>query len=130
MLRKLIVLVVVVAVASLVVASAADITFPGGGASSAGEGTAYVGNIELSDIDWTLDSANPANYDYVRFTTSDVVPDEVYARAGASCTGSSDTCSWTAWTSCSNLGSNLWQCNFDPNGPADSLQSLQVAASQ
>ncbi|GBD23759.1 hypothetical protein HRbin29_01430 [bacterium HR29] len=112
--RRLLAVAIIAALAVAAFGFAASNTVPG---SRAGDGSGTVSGYTVSNINYNLAAANPANIDSVSFTL-DATAGDVYASVD---NGSS-------WTSCTNTGGNNWSCDFSPDVPVLPVTSLRVVA--
>jgi len=129
MLRKILVFAVVVAVASLVVASAADVNWPDNNAGYAGVGATNVLALQAYNVQWGILAADPLYYDSVQFDISPAA-NAAYASAGTCGGGPLSGCSYGAWATCTpSSGGTHWTCDL-ANGLIQPMQALQVSSAR
>ncbi len=85
--------------------------------SKAGDGTGNVSGYTISNIDYNLNSSNPANIDSVEFDL-DAAAEDVYVSHDG-----------TTWTSCTVSGTHA-TCDFNPDIPVQPLTQLRVVAAE
>ncbi len=112
--RRLLAVAIIAALAVAAFGFAASNTVPG---SRAGDGSGAVSGYTVSNIDYNLAAANPANIDSVAFTL-DAPAEDVYVSVD----------NGTTWTACSNTGGNNWSCNFSPDVAVLPVASLRIVA--
>ena len=86
--------------------------------SKAGDGAGAITGYTVSNVQYSLDTANPANIEGVAFTL-DAAATTVKAKVLASS---------TTYTDCSNTGGNNWSCNIEPDPTVLSADELRVIA--
>ena len=111
-----IILAAAVAMAFAAYAFTASNTVP---ATSAGDGSGAISGYTITNVQYQLEAANPANIDSVTFTTS-ASAGQVRAKVVASS---------TTYTSCSG-GPTSWTCDFATNPTVVSADQLRVIAAQ
>lgn len=111
-----IILAAAVAMAFAAYAFTATNTVP---ASNAGDGSGAISGYTITNVQYQLEAANPANIDSVTFTTS-ASAGQVRAKVVASS---------TTYTSCSG-GPTSWTCDFATNPTVVSADQLRVIAVQ
>ena len=111
-----IILAAAVAMAFAAYAFTATNTVP---ATSAGDGSGAISGYTITNVQYQLEAANPANIDSVTFTTS-ASAGQVRAKVVASS---------TTYTSCSG-GPTSWTCDFATNPTVVSADQLRVIAVQ
>jgi hypothetical protein len=88
-------------------------------ATQAGDGSGAISGYTISNVQYQLEAANPANIDSVTFTTS-ANAGEVQAKVVASS---------TTYTDCTG-GPTNWTCDFATNPTVVSADQLRVIAVQ
>jgi hypothetical protein len=111
-----IILAAAVAMALAAYAFTATNTVP---ATQAGDGSGAISGYTISNVQYQLEAANPANIDSVTFTTS-ASAGEVQAKVVASS---------TTYTDCTG-GPTTWTCDFATNPTVVSADQLRVIAVQ
>lgn len=114
--RLLAALAIGLAIAGTVLGLAATNVVPD---SSAGDGSGNVTGYTVSNITYTLNSANPQQVDKVSFQLSPSGAQTVKASVDNGST----------WASCSLSGST-WTCDFTPDAAVQPITSLRVVAAQ
>lgn len=88
-------------------------------ASNAGDGSATISGYTITNVQYQLEAANPANIDSVSFTTS----------ANAGTVKAKVVASSTTYTDCTG-GPTSWSCDFASNPTVVSADQLRVIAVQ
>jgi hypothetical protein len=96
-------------------AYAATITFNGGSAGNAGQGTGQISGYVVSNVHYTLDDVDPSSITSVTFS---LTPDNA-TTVKAKIQGAPD------WALCSETGTT-WSCGV--TGDAEGATNLEVAA--
>lgn len=117
--RRLLAVAIVAALAVAAFGFAASNSVPG---SRAGDGSGTVSGYTVSNIDYNLNTSNPADIDSVSFTL-DASAGDVYA---ALVDSANTILGWSQ--ACTNLGGNNWTCDFSPDVPVLPVTSLRVVA--
>ncbi len=112
--KVLVIALVAFVFAGIATAFAAANTVP---ASYAGDGSGTISGYTVSNIQYTLNAANPANIDAVSFTL-DAAAGTVRIQLNGS-----------TWYSCSNTGGNNWSCTTTGE-TVQGATSLRVVATQ
>jgi hypothetical protein len=111
-----IILAAAVAMAFAAYAFTASNTVP---ASNAGDGSGTISGYTISNVQYQLEAANPANIDSVTFTTS----------ASAGTVKAKVVAASTTYTDCTG-GPTSWTCDLSPNPTVVSADQLRVIAVQ
>ena len=88
--------------------------------SKAGDGAGTITGYTVSNVEYTLDAADPANIESVSFTLDDVAGTVKAKLVQAS----------TTYTDCTNTGGNDWSCDVEPDPTVLSVDELRVIATQ
>jgi hypothetical protein len=88
-------------------------------ATNAGDGSGTISGYTITNVQYQLEAANPANIDSVTFTTS----------ASAGTVRAKVVASSTTYTNCSGGPAN-WTCDFSTNPTVVSADQLRVIAVQ
>ena len=112
--RLLVVLAVAVALGAGTYAFTATNTVP---ATNAGSGSGVISGYTITNVQYQLDNANPANIDSMTFTLS---ASASVAKAKVVASG--------AYTDCTIAGGTAVTCDFSPNPTVVSADQLSVIA--
>ncbi len=116
--RKALLLMAAVLLMLLAYAFAASNTVP---STHAGDGSGQVVGYTVSNVHYTLLTADPSKIDAVTFDL-DAGAGSVYAALSA------DGSSWTWSSACTNSGGNTWTCDFAPDLDVYPVLYLRVVA--
>jgi hypothetical protein len=117
MLRKLMILAIVVAVASLVMASAAALSFDGNGGGYVGYGESAAAGLAVSEVTWDLDGGRVIGVAF------NVEPNATEVLAAPNLL--------TGWYACSAGTTREWSCDFDGDSvDAGAVNLLKVTAAR
>lgn len=86
--------------------------------TKAGDGAGAITGYTVSNVQYQLDTTNPANIESVSFTL-DAVATSVKAKLVAAS---------TTYTTCTNTGGNNWSCDIEPDPTVLSADELRVIA--
>lgn len=86
--------------------------------TKAGDGAGAITGYTVSNVQYQLDTTNPANIESVSFTL-DAVATSVKAKLIAAS---------TTYTTCTNTGGNNWSCDIEPDPTVLSADELRVIA--
>lgn len=87
-------------------------------ASRAGDGAAAISGYDVTNVQYTLDPADPALIDAVSFTTD----------ASASTVKAKVVSTDTSYTDCSSSDGTSWTCDFSSNPAVGAADELTVIA--